>query len=83
MTIKLLGSGYDDYKNLEENARMAIEELGIEARIEKVEDFTTIYGYGVFKTIGLVIDGKIKSMGRVSTVEEIKNYMLEGGKSNG
>lgn len=55
MTIKLLGSGYDDYKSLEDNTRIAIEELGIEATIEGIENFATLYGYGTFKIIGLVM----------------------------
>lgn len=78
MKIKLIGSGYDDYKSLEDNTKKAVKELEIEAMIEKVENFITIYGSGSFLTIGIVIDGKIKSIGRVSTVEEIKKYIIEG-----
>lgn len=78
MTIKLLGSGSSDYRGLEENTKKAVAELGITAVIENIKDFTTIYGNGTFKTIGLVIDGRIKAAGKVSTVQEIKNYILAG-----
>jgi hypothetical protein len=78
MTIKLLGFGSSDYGVLEENTKKAIEELGIVAAIENIEDFTTIHGDGTFKTIGLVINGRIKAAGKVSTVQEIKNYILAG-----
>lgn len=75
MIIKVLGSGCANCKKLEENARKAVEELGIDAAIEKVEDFKSILGYGVMKTPALVVDEKVKIMGRVATVEEIKKYL--------
>lgn len=75
MIIKVLGSGCANCKKLAENAAKAVEELGIEATIEKVEDLKTILGYGVMKTPALVVDEKVKIMGRVATVEEIKKHL--------
>jgi small redox-active disulfide protein 2 len=75
MVIKVLGSGCTSCKKLEENTRKAVEELGIEATIEKVEDFKKIMAYGVMKTPALVVDEKVKIMGRVATAEEIKKYL--------
>jgi small redox-active disulfide protein 2 len=75
MNIKVLGSGCANCKKLEENTRKAVEELGIEATIEKVEDFKKILGYGVMKTPALVVDEKVKIMGRVAAPEEIKKYL--------
>lgn len=75
MIIKVLGSGCANCKKLEENARKAVAELGIDAVIEKVEDFKSILGYGVMKTPALVVDEKVKIMGRVATAEEIKKYL--------
>ncbi|MGH4118208.1 thioredoxin family protein [Clostridium sp.] len=75
MIIKVLGSGCASCKKLEENTRKAVEELGIEATIEKVEDFKKIMAYGVMKTPALVVDEKVKIMGRVPTAEEIKKYL--------
>lgn len=75
MIIKILGSGCANCKKLAENAKRAVEELGIEATIEKVEDLKTILGYGVMKTPALVVDEKVKIMGRVATVEEIKKHL--------
>lgn len=54
---------------------MAVEELGIEVTIEKVQDFKAILGYGVMKTPALVVDEKVKVMGRVPTSEEINKYL--------
>lgn len=75
MVIKILGSGCANCKKLEENAREAIKELGIDATIEKVSDFKDILAYGVMKTPALVVDGKVKVMGRVASTEEIKKLL--------
>ncbi len=75
MIIKILGSGCANCKKLEENARKAAEELGLDAAIEKVTDFKDILSYGVMKTPGIVVDEQLKSSGRLLTVEEIKKYL--------
>jgi len=75
MIIKILGTGCSNCKKLEENTRKAVEELGIEATIEKVTDIKDIMKYGVMKTPALVVDEKVKIMGRVPTSEEIKKYL--------
>jgi small redox-active disulfide protein 2 len=75
MIIKVLGSGCANCKKLEENTRKAVVELGIDATIEKVSDFKEIMAYGVMKTPALVVDGKMKIMGRVPSAEEIKKYL--------
>ena len=75
MIIKILGSGCANCKKLEANVRDAVKELGIEADIKKVEDFKDIMAYGVMKTPALVVDEKVKSMGRVLNKEEIKKHL--------
>ncbi len=75
MIIKVLGSGCANCKKLEENTRKAVELLGIEATIEKVTDIKDIMSFGVMKTPALVVDGKVKIMGRVPSAEEIKKYL--------
>jgi small redox-active disulfide protein 2 len=75
MVIKILGSGCANCKKLYENAAEAAKELGIDATLEKVENFKDILGYGVMKTPALVVDEKVKVMGRVATTEEIKKLL--------
>jgi len=75
MIIKVLGSGCSSCKKLEENTKKAVEELGIEATIEKITDFKQIMAYGVMKTPALVVDEKVKIMGRAPSTEEIKKYL--------
>ena len=75
MMIKVLGTGCAKCKKLEANVQSAVKELGIDAKIEKVEDLQQIMAYGVMSTPALVVDEKIKFMGKVPTVEDIKKYL--------
>ncbi|WP_028829550.1 thioredoxin family protein [Proteocatella sphenisci] len=75
MVIKILGTGCASCKKLEENAKEAVKSLGIEATVEKVEELQEIMAYGVMKTPALVIDEKVKSMGKVLSAEDIKKFL--------
>ncbi|EPY2278134.1 thioredoxin family protein [Clostridium sporogenes] len=75
MIIKVLGSGCTNCKKLEENTKKAVESLGINATIEKVTDIKEIMSFGVMKTPALVVDGKVKIMGRVPSPDDIKKYL--------
>ncbi|MEI7884140.1 MAG: thioredoxin family protein [Clostridia bacterium] len=75
MLIKVLGTGCAKCKKLEANVHAAVKELAIVAKIEKVEDLQQIMAYGVMSTPALVVDEKIKFMGKVPSVEDIKKYL--------
>lgn len=75
MIIKILGSGCASCKKLEENTRKAVATLGLDAGVEKVTDIKEIMAYGVMKTPALVVDEKVKIMGRVPSPDEIQKYL--------
>ncbi len=75
MNIKILGSGCKNCKKLEAQTKKAVEELGVEAVIEKVEDFKKIMKYGVMQTPALVVDEEVKVSGKIPKIEEIKEYL--------
>lgn len=77
MEIKILGSGCMNCNKLYENTKAALEELGVEAQVTKVEDFKEIAKYGVMRTPAIVVDEKVKAFGKVSTVGEIKKYIQD------
>jgi small redox-active disulfide protein 2 len=77
MNIKVLGSGCKNCTKLYENVQETVNELGLSAEIEKVEDFKEIVSYGVMKTPGLVVNGKVKVSGRVPSKNEIKEILSE------
>jgi len=73
--IKVLGPGCKNCKNLERVTKEAVSELGIEATVEKVEDYPTIVGYGVMSTPALVIDEKLVLSGRVPRTSEVRELI--------
>ncbi|NVN95355.1 MAG: TM0996/MTH895 family glutaredoxin-like protein [Bacteroidetes bacterium] len=75
MEIKVLGTGCANCKTLEKGVQIAVEELKIEAKVEKVEDIQKIMGYGIMRTPGLVINEKVVLSGRVPSVKEIKELI--------
>jgi small redox-active disulfide protein 2 len=78
MIIQVLGTGCARCKTLYENVRKAVQESGVDALVEKVEDIQKIMGYDIIATPALVIDGQVKAAGRVPTSDEIKNLVLAG-----
>ena len=77
MIIKILGAGCSKCEEVEKNLEVAIKELNIEAKIEKVEDLIEIVKYGVMTTPTLVIDGQIKFMGKIPSVKELKKVLAK------
>jgi len=75
MIIKILGEGCSKCDELFENVKTAVAELGLEADIQKVEDFREIVVYGVMTTPALVVDEVVKASGRVLKVKQIKKYL--------
>jgi small redox-active disulfide protein 2 len=73
--IQILGTGCAKCKKLTEHAEKAAQELGIDYEIEKVTDIMEIASFGVMMTPGLVIDGKVKTAGKVTSVEEVKKLL--------
>jgi small redox-active disulfide protein 2 len=74
--IQVLGTGCTRCKTLLENAQKAVQELGVDALVEKVDDIQKIMAYEILMTPGLVIDGVVKAAGRVPNVEDIKTLVL-------
>ena len=73
--IQILGTGCPKCKQLTENAEAAAKELELDCEIEKVTDINDIIGFGVMMTPGVVIDGEVKSSGKLASVEEIKEWL--------
>lgn len=69
--IKILGTGCPKCTTLYENTQAAVDESGIEADIEKIEKITDIIGYGVMTTPALVVDGQVKSAGKMLSAQQI------------
>jgi small redox-active disulfide protein 2 len=69
--IQILGPGCAKCRQLTEAADAAAKAAGIEYTIEKVTDIREIMRFGVMMTPGLVVDGVVKSVGKVPGAEEL------------
>jgi small redox-active disulfide protein 2 len=75
MDIKVLGPGCAKCQQTEKIVRETIEEAGVAATIEKVTDVMEIAGYGVFGTPSVVVDGEVKSVGKIPKKEDILGWI--------
>lgn len=71
----ILGTGCPKCKRLAENVEAAARELHIEYDLEKVTDVNEMIKFGVMVTPALVVNGKVKVLGDVPTVAEIKKML--------
>lgn len=76
MLIQILGTGCSRCKTLYESVQKAVQESGVDALVEKVEDIQQIMAFEIIMTPGLVINGEVKAAGRVPDVEEIKKLIV-------
>jgi small redox-active disulfide protein 2 len=79
MKIEVLGPGCTKCQTLADNAKKAVAELGMGCEIEKVTDIDAIVERGVMMTPALIIDGIVKTVGRVASEKEIMG-LLEAQK---
>jgi len=75
MEIKVLGPGCPKCDQTANIIKEALAEAGVEATVEKVTDVMEIAGYGVFGTPAVVIDGEVKSVGKIPAKDDIKSWI--------
>ena len=73
--LQILGTGCPKCQKLTENTETAAKELGIDFEIEKVADINDIMKFGVMMTPALAVDGEVRVVGKVVSVEEIKELI--------
>ncbi|MGL4533589.1 MAG: thioredoxin family protein [Fusobacteriaceae bacterium] len=77
MEIKVLGGCCKSCDVLLDYVNESLVELGKDADVEKLTDFVKIAKYGVMKTPGIVIDGKVIFSGRMADKGEIKEILTK------
>ena len=75
MEIKVLGPGCPRCEETERIVREAVTKVGVNARIEKVTGAMEIAAYGVFGTPAVVVDGKVKTVGKIPEKDEVKTWL--------
>jgi len=74
--IQILGTGCPKCKALAEHAEAAARELGIQYTVEKVTQISEMVKFGVMMTPALAVDGVVKVVGKVPSVEELKKMLV-------
>ena len=75
MEIKVLGPGCPKCQQTEKVVREAVAEAGVAADVEKVTDVMKIAGFGVFGTPAVVVDGEVKSVGKVPSKKDVESWL--------
>lgn len=73
--VEILGPGCPKCQFVKKRVKETIEELGMEAEVKEITDIGKIIKYGVMATPAVVIDGSVKSAGRIPTREEIEKWL--------
>jgi len=77
MEIKVLGTGCSKCKTLLSTVEQAVSELGLDAKVIKVDDILQIVEYKVLGLPALVVDEKVLSAGVTLSKDEVKNYLTQ------
>ena len=75
LTVKVLGPGCKNCTTLAEIVNMAVIDLGVEADVQKVDDYGEILSYNVMATPGLVINEQVVSSGRIPSENEVMSWL--------
>ena len=75
MNIKVLGEGCDKCDQLYENTKEAVDLLGLDCELEKVEDLIEIVKLGVLTAPSILVDGKLIVSGQVATTKNIMKLL--------
>jgi len=75
MEIKVLGPGCPKCQQTEKIVKEAVAEAGVEAQVEKITDIMKIMTFGVINTPAVVVDGQVKSTGKVPKKEEVQAWL--------
>ncbi len=75
LEIKVLGPGCARCKQTERIVMETVAETGVAAKVEKVTDMMAIAGYGVMSTPAVVVNGEVKSTGKVPSRADIKSWV--------
>lgn len=77
MKIQVLGTGCAKCNALTMAAEQAAQSLGLQYELEKITDLQRIMSFGVMMTPALVVDGKVKTSGKVPSVPELKTLLQQ------
>ncbi|MHB2148744.1 MTH895/ArsE family thioredoxin-like protein [Calditrichota bacterium LG25] len=75
--IQVYGTGCASCEKLFNLARQAVQELGVDIEVEKIEDLNAMALAGVMRTPGLAFDGRVVLQGKLPTLSTLKNWIQQ------
>lgn len=75
--IRVLGPGCYRCEALYERTLEAVEGLGLDASVRKVEDVGEMLAMGILASPALVIEGQLAIAGHVPTVARLREFLQE------
>jgi small redox-active disulfide protein 2 len=76
LDIKILGPGCANCSKVEQITRQAVSDMGFQADISKITDYSEIMNYPILSTPGLVINDEVVCSGRVPTQAEVTTWLV-------
>jgi small redox-active disulfide protein 2 len=73
--LQVLGPGCPKCMELVKRTEAAAKAVGGDFEVEKVSELSKIMSFGVMMTPALVVDGEVKVVGQVPSVDEIKKMI--------
>jgi small redox-active disulfide protein 2 len=73
--LQILGTGCSKCQQLTLQTEKAAQALGIDYELEKVTEIDQIMSFGVMVTPALAVDGVVKVVGKVPSVEQLKQVL--------
>jgi small redox-active disulfide protein 2 len=83
LTIKILGSGCANCKRLELLTHQVVDQMGVQAQIIKVTEYSDIMAYNILSTPGLVINEKLVSAGRIPSTPQLTSLRTQALEAPG
>lgn len=83
LTIKILGSGCANCKRLELLTHQVVDQMGVQAEIIKVTEYSDIMAYNIMSTPGLVINERLVSAGRIPSTSQLTSLLTQALEAPG
>ena len=77
MKIEVFGTGCTTCNTAEAIVKDAVAKSGVKAQVVKVSDRLEIAKAGVHLTPAVIIDGQIKSVGKIPEIEDVLGWISE------
>ena len=77
--VKVLGAGCKSCHEQYENAKAAVQALGLNVEVEYITDMEKVMEYGVMSMPAIVVNDKVVSMGKVLKAADVEKLLHKLG----